>query len=295
VVRAPRHDRAIGPFRSRTDAADTARLLARCTGIRTCTTRLGRSARHGPACPEVEVSPCPAARDVTATQYAEATQRAADLIDGVDSSALDAAVRQVTALAGHGHFESAARLRDRTATAVEVLWRGQRLRALAALPELIAAAPDGSGGYHLAVIRHGQLAAAGSARRGVPPMPVIDAIHAGAQAILTAPAPLGGALVEETALIARWLVAPGVRIVRVADDIGWASPLRSAGAWAGWAATARSARVAAHQDPVPGADSDLLAEPHPTREQLFGGPGIDGGTGTRQSVLPRRQPFSAAG
>jgi DNA polymerase-3 subunit epsilon len=298
VVRAPRHDRAIGPFRSRTDAAETARLLARYTGIRTCTTRIGRSARHGPACPEVEVSPCPAARDLTATQYAGATQRAADLIDGVDNSALAGAVAQVGALAEHRHFESAARLRDHTATAVEVLWRGQRLGALAALPELIAAAPDGDGGYHLAVIRYGQLAAAGTARRGVPPMPVVDAIHAGAQAILTAAAPLGGALVEETALIARWLLAPGVRIVRVADDIGWASPLRSAGAWAQWAATARSARMAAHQDPAPvlwRPDSDLLAEPHPTREQLFGGPGVDGGGGARQSVLPRRQPFSAAG
>jgi DNA polymerase-3 subunit epsilon len=298
VVRAPRHDRAIGPFRSRTDAADTATLLARFTGIRTCTTRLGRSARHGPACPDVEVSPCPAARDVTAAHYAEATQRAAALIDGVDNSALDAAVGQVTALAEHRNYESAARLRDRAATAVEILWRGQRLRALAALPELVAAAPDGGGGYHLAVIRCGQLAAAGTARRGVPPMPVVDAIHAGAQAILPTAAPLGGALVEETALIARWLLAPGVRIVRVADDVGWASPLRSAGTWAAWAAAARSARLASQQDPaqgVRGPDSDLLAEPHPTREQLFGGSGVDGRAGARQSVLPGRQPFSAAG
>jgi DNA polymerase-3 subunit epsilon len=298
VVRAPRHDRAIGPFRSRTDAADTATLLARFTGIRTCTTRLGRSARHGPACPDVEVSPCPAARDVTAAHYAEATQRAAALIDGVDNSALDAAVRQVTALAEHRNYESAARLRDRAATAVEILWRGQRLRALAALSELVAAAPDGGGGYHLAVIRCGQLAAAGTARRGVPPMPVVDAIHAGAQAILPTAAPLGGALVEETALIARWLLAPGVRIVRVADDVGWASPLRSAGTWAAWAAAARSARLASQQDPaqgVRGPDSDLLAEPHPTREQLFGGSGVDGRAGARQSVLPGRQPFSAAG
>jgi DNA polymerase-3 subunit epsilon len=261
--------------------------------------RLGRSARHGPACPDVEVSPCPAARDVTAAHYAEATQRAAALIDGVDNSALDAAVRQVTALAEHRHYESAARLRDRAATAVEILWRGQRLRALAALSELVAAAPDGGGGYHLAVIRYGQLAAAGTARRGVPPMPVVDAIHAGAQAILPTAAPLGGSLVEE---IARWLLAPGVRIVRVADDVGWASPLRSAGTWAAWAAAARSARLASQQDPAQAwpdggwrLDSDLLAESHPTREQLFGGSGVDGRAGARQSVLPGRQPFSAAG
>ncbi|WP_260860495.1 hypothetical protein [Mycobacterium tilburgii] len=52
---------------------------------------------------------------------------------------------------------------------------------------------------------------------------------------------------EETALIARWLSAPGVRIVLVADDLGWASPLRSAGPWADWAATARSARIASNK------------------------------------------------
>jgi DNA polymerase III subunit epsilon len=291
VVRAPRHERAVGPFRSRTDAADTAALLARFTGIRTCTARLGRSALHGPACPEAEVSPCPAGRGLTATRYAAAVARVAALIDGLDNGALDAAVRQIAALAEQRHFESAARLRDRTATAVETLWRGQRLRALAELPELIAAAPDGAGGYHLAIVRHGQLAAAGTAGRGVPPMPVVDAIAAAAQAILPTSAPLGGALVEETALIARWLANPGVRIVRVSGP-GWASPLRSAGAWADWAAAARSARLAAEQA---GWDSDLLAEPHPSREQLFGRTGVDGGDGTPQPVFPRRQPFSAAG
>jgi DNA polymerase-3 subunit epsilon len=293
VVRAPRHDRAVGPFRSRSDAADTATLLARFTGIRTCTRRLARSALHGPACPQLEVSPCPGARDVTATQYAAAVARAAALIDGLDNSALAAAVHQVATLAEQRHYESAARLRDHTTAAIEALWRGQRLRALAALPELIAAAPDGAGGYHLAVIRYGQLAAAGTAMRGVPPTPVVDAIHAGAQAILPVPAPLGGALIEETALIARWLATPGVRIVRVADD-GWASPLRSAGAWAGWAASARSARLAGEQA-VQDRDSDLLAEPHPSREQLFGRTGVDRCAGTPQPVLPRRQPFSAAG
>ena len=302
VVRAPRHDRAIGPFRSRTDAAETAALLARFTGVRTCSTRLARSAQHGPACPEVEVSPCPAARDATATQYAAAVARAAGLIEGLDNTALAAAIDQVTALAELRRYESAARLRDHTATAIETLWRGQRLRALAMLPELIAAkpdGPDGRDGYHLAVIRHGQLAAAGTARRGVPPLPVVDAIAAGAQTILPTPGPLGGALVEETALIARWLESPGVRIVRVASiyDDGWTSPLRSAGSWAAWAATARSARLAAAQvgSWADGWGLDLLTEPHPSREQLFGRTGVDGRAGAPQPLLPRRQPFSAAG
>jgi DNA polymerase III subunit epsilon len=298
AVRTPRHDRAVGPFRSRADAADTAALLARFTGVRTCTTRLARSALHGPACPQHEVSPCPAARDVMAGQYAAAAGRAAALIDGVDNTALAAAVQQIADLAGRQRYESAARQRDHTVIAVEVLWRGQRLRALAALPELVAAAPDGDGGWQLAVIRYGQLAAAGTARRGVPPMPVVDAIRAGAQVVLQRPVPLGGALVEETALIVRWLAAPGVRIVCVTtggdDAAGWCSPLGSAGPWAGWAASARSARVAAEQA-VTSRDSELLAEPHPSREQLFGRSAVDRVGGAAQPVFPRRQPLGAAG
>ncbi len=298
VIRAPRHHRAVGPFRSRTDATDTAALLARFTGVRTCTKRLARSALHGPACPQRVVSPCPAARDVTAAQYAAAADCAAALIDGLDNSALAAAIGQINDLADRQRYESAARLRDYTVAAVEVLWRGQRLRALAALPELVAAAPDGDGGWQLAVIRYGQLAAAGTARRGVPPMPVVDTIQAGAQAILPQSAPLGGALVEETALIARWLAAPGVRIVVVTGGdeaaTGWCSPLRSAGPWAEWAASARSARVAAEQA-VTSRDSELLTEPHPSREQLFGRAAVDRVGGAAQAVLPRRQPLGAAG
>ena len=41
--------------------------------------------------------------------------------------------------------------------------------------------------------------------------------------------------------------------------------------------------------------SELLGEPHPTREQLFGRPGVDRLGGPAQPGLPRRQPFGAAG
>ncbi|MHA7656570.1 DEDD exonuclease domain-containing protein [Mycobacterium sp. ML4] len=301
VIRNPRHQSTIGPFRSRTDAADTAALLARFTGVRTCTKRLGRSAVHGPACPQVELSPCPGARDVTAGQYGEATRRARALIDGSDSSALAAAVDQVAVLAGRHHYESAARLRDHVATAVEALWRGQRLRALTALPELVAAAPDAAGGYQFAVIRYGQLAGAGCAQRGVPPMPVVDAIQAGAQTILTSPAPLGGALVEETTLIARWLATPGVRIVRVtgAAEAGWASPVGSAGAWAAWAATARSARLAGLQ--APGSIAPLLLGPSGPHRRSAGsiaplllGPGGPHGRGAEFDCPAPPRPQRAA-
>ncbi|MCW2629132.1 DEDD exonuclease domain-containing protein, partial [Mycobacterium sp.] len=243
AVRPHNFDCAVGPFRSRADAVETAALLARFTGVRTCTKRLSRSTLH--MCPERELSPCPAPHGINPIQYASAPARAVELIDGTDDRALAAVLAHIADLAERNRYETAARLRDHAAAAIDVLWRGQRLRALTAVTELVAARADGNGGWHLAVIRHGQLAAAGIARRGVPPMPVIDAICLGAQAVLPTEAPLGGALVEETGLIARWLAQPGVRIVRA--DPGYASPVGSAGRWTAWAASARSARVAAEQ------------------------------------------------
>ena len=77
IVRNPKSDSSVGPFRVRADAVETADLLARFTGLRTCTGRIARSAQHGPACPERELSPCPALRDVAAAEYAEAPRRAA--------------------------------------------------------------------------------------------------------------------------------------------------------------------------------------------------------------------------
>ena len=290
AVRTPKRDCAVGPFRSRADAVETAALLARFTGVRTCTKRLGRSALH--VCPERELSPCPAPHGITPTEYASAPARAVELIDGNDDRALAAVLAHIADLAERNRYETAARLRDHAAAAIDVLSRGQRLRALAAVTELVAARPDGEGGWHLAVIRNGQLAAAGTARRGVPPMPVVDAICIGAQAVLPTDAPLGGALVEETALIARWLAQPGVRIVRA--DPGYCSPVGAAARWVTWAASARSARLAAEQ--IKRTDlSGLLCEPYPTREQLFGRAGVDRLDRPGESRLPGGHPFGVAG
>ena len=115
-------------------------------------------------------------------------------------------------------------------------------------------------------------------------MPVVDALRSGAQVVLPQPAPLGGALVEETALVARWLAQPGIRIVCATE--GFASPLHSAGGWLGWAVAARSARHAA---------SELLGESDPAREHIACRAGVDRLGGAVQPVLPRRQPFGIAG
>ncbi|MFD3705144.1 DEDD exonuclease domain-containing protein [Nocardia sp. NPDC058658] len=253
AVRTPSRT-AVGPFTSRTDAVDMALTIAEFAGIRTCATRLTRTAKH--TCPPAVVGGCPAARhdvDHDAAGYAPAVAAVRDLFTGRADTLLRAMIDRIETHSAAQHFEAAARLRDRTATVVTKLHRTQRLAALARLAELIIALPDGAGGWEFSVIRYGRLAAAGTAARGTPPMAVVDQIVAAAETVIpdlggaepTAdPAdddipPLRGAPPEEVGVIARWLAKPGARIVRTSD--GYREPLHSAARWVGWAQLARTA------------------------------------------------------
>lgn len=242
VSRTPGPD-AIGPFSVRADAADVAALLAQMCGLRTCTRRIGRTARHGDRCPPVAVGSCAAARFGVqdASAYATQVEGVRAVVRGVADDAVEAVHEHLDALVRDQLFENAARLRDRLAAALVALRRTQRLASLAAVDELVAARPRAEGGWEFAVIRAGRLASAGVAPRGVRPMPVVEAIVAGAETVRPSPGPLRGASPEEIGLVARWLDGEGTRIVRASR--GWCEPTRGAGRWSAWAELAREARA----------------------------------------------------
>ncbi|ONM46096.1 DEDD exonuclease domain-containing protein [Nocardia donostiensis] len=239
---------AIGPFGSRAAAGEIAATVAEFCGLRTCTTRLSCTAIH--QCPPEVIGGCPAAvpgsvLDMQAYAPAPAAVRA--LFTGADDTVLRAIVGRIENHAHAERFESAARLRDRAAAVIRALHRTQRLAAIARIAELIAAHPDGFGGWEFAVIRYGRLAGAGTAARGVPPMPVVEQIVAAAETVVpagtaAAPAdlpPLRGASPEEVGVIARWLHRPGVRIVGTSD--GYREPAYGGSRWLAWAAIAEKA------------------------------------------------------
>lgn len=240
ISRTPSPD-ALGPFSVRNSAADVAATLAEFSGLRTCTRRIGRSARHGDRCRPDAVGACSAASfgPQSPEEYSAQVLRARALLRGQDASSIAQAHERIDELAGKELFENAARLRDRTADAIRALRRTQRLAALAAIDELIAARPRPEGGWDFAVVRSGRLASAGVAERGVRPMPVVEAIAASAETVLPGPGPLRGAAPEEIGLVARWLESDGVRIVRTSH--GWSEPVEGAGRWSEWAELARAA------------------------------------------------------
>ncbi|WP_019204219.1 DEDD exonuclease domain-containing protein [Tsukamurella sp. 1534] len=268
VVRraAPSGAPCLGPIRSRTDAADVADLLAEACGLRTCTSKLRAGAAHACALGPDGARPlggCHAAVAVPepAGLYRRRAEHAAEALTGRSPDVFAALHLRLESLVEREFFESAARLRDRTARLVESVARTHALLAFADLPELSLAHPDGAGGWELSIVRHGRLAAAGTAPRGVPPMPVFDRLRAGAETAYEANAPstpdvpetlfpadtLHGASPEEASLLRRWALRPGTRIVDVQGE--WAEPACGAGPWLAWADRAvtagRDARAAA--------------------------------------------------
>jgi DNA polymerase-3 subunit epsilon len=240
VVRLPK-DGALGPFNSQAMAKLAADVLAGASGLRTCTQRISAVAPSGRPCALAELGRCgaPCAGHQSVEAYFPSVRAVAQLIGGEGTVPLDSALRQLDELAAAQHYEQAARRRDELAILVRAVAKAHRLTALAAIPELVAAAPDGNRGWEFAVIRYGRLASAGVARRGVSPMPVVDALVAAAETVTPEPGPLYGAPAEEVGLLLRWLTRPGLRLVRTA--IPWAEPARGVGGWSAWLERAATA------------------------------------------------------
>ncbi len=248
VVRTPRAD-ALGPFGRRPDAVRAVETMQDAVPLRPCTQRIPARGASGTPCALHEMRRCaaPCAGHVDVETYRPVVEDARALVRGVDDAGLRVLSATVAELAAGRRFEDAATHRDRLADLATALGRVQRLSAVAAAPEMIAARPDGERGWDLAVVRHGRLAAAGRARRGVPPMPVVDALVATAETVRPGAGPLCGAPPEEVAVVTRWLERPGTRMVRTTTP--WTMPASGAGAWADWVARARSARDESYTPP----------------------------------------------
>lgn len=241
LVRTPRPD-AFGPFSSRRAAADAVDTLHAGSPVRRCTERIPAARQDGRPCALHELGKCaaPCAGLQTTDDYARTLLPLRQVVRGTSDALLHRLRTDLDQLAEQQRFEDAAAQRDRLAALVRSLDRAHRLCTLTAIPELVAARPDGNGGWHLAVVRHGKLAAAGAAEAGRPPMPVVAALRESAETVLPAADPLHGTTADEAHAVYRWLSTGGTRLVHC--DQPWTEPSQAAGSWLPWLERATGAR-----------------------------------------------------
>ncbi|MCW2648998.1 MAG: polymerase subunit epsilon [Pseudonocardiales bacterium] len=227
IVREVRPDGAtyLGPLRTQRQAETVRDAIHDAVPLRQCTDKLSVRRVVRAACVLAGIGRCSAPCEGTTTpaEYGALAQLVAAAWTG-DVRPLVAPLQAKLARLSDGRrFEEAAVVRDRITTVVRACARMQRLTALRSVREMVAARPDGDGGWEISVLRQGHLVAAGVAVRGVPPWAVIDSLLATADVVV----PGSVALTEETECILRWLEQPGTRLVLTSD--AWAMPAYGAG------------------------------------------------------------------
>lgn len=237
VVRDKQADGAsyLGPLRTQRQAEAVRDAIHDAVPLRQCTDHLSLRRVVRAACVLAGIGRCdaPCEGGTSPQQYAALVGLVASAWVGDVRPLVDPLEHKLAALSEAQRYEQAGVIRDRIATVVRACARMQRLSGLHAVAELVAARPDGEGGWDLVVVRAGRLAAAGRAPRGVAPWPVIDALIATADVVDDSHAPLA----EESECILRWLEQPGTRLVLASEP--WQMPAYGAGGLRSYLATAR--------------------------------------------------------
>ncbi len=233
VVREVQPDGAayLGPFGSRRGAELAAAGIYDALPIRQCTHKLSLRTKT-PACALAELGRCPAPCEhrISPDDYeAAAAAPFRTATTGDPGPVVRGLMTRIEALSAAERFEDAATIRTRLIAFLRTAIRMQRLVSLTSLPELIAARPAAKGGWELAVVRHGRLAAAGVSPPRVHPQPTLDVVLATAETVRPGHGPTPRASPEETERILAWLERPETRLVKA--DMGWSSPATGAGRW----------------------------------------------------------------
>ncbi len=218
----------LGPFSSRPAALAAMTAVHEAVPIRQCTARLSPTG-SGSACALFGMGRCGAPCDghESVDDYAVHAAAVRQAIEG-DARALVARLEErIRTLSDSERYEAAAAHRDRLASFVVTASRMHRLAGLAAVAELVAARRTPDEGWEIAVVRHGRLAGTDVVPRGVPPLPLVDALVATAERVVAGVGPTPAASAAETECVLRWLDQPGTRIVAVHG--AWTSPAHGAG------------------------------------------------------------------
>jgi DNA polymerase-3 subunit epsilon len=190
--------------------------------LRTCTAAIARSPRSRTAgCVRAELGTClaPCMADSDREAYATLAAGADAAMSGDLRAVTEAVLTRLTRLAVEERFEDAVAWRERLSALASASLRTHRLAALARAELIVAAAPTADLGWDIHVVKHGRLAAAGTAPPGADPRPIVDALVAAADHVEPSQPPAPAGLTEEAQEILRWLDSEGVRLVVAPDAI----------------------------------------------------------------------------
>lgn len=255
----------IGPFGSRSAAADALDAIHESTLLRRCTDRITTTSAPSP-CALAELGKCsaPCTGLQTPDQYAAQIAPVVEAARADPSGLLQPLLHRIERLAAAERFEDAARVRDRGESLLSGLMRAQQLVQIGSVARMVLAAPAGGGRWNIAVVARGRLAAAAIADRVSSVLPIARALQATEQHFPDDAAAAIKHEHEETRLISRWMIDSGARLVDI--DGLLASHASSAQQWSGRLG-AREASTADRYHSTRPPKSRQRGEPHAHRDR----------------------------
>jgi DNA polymerase III subunit epsilon len=212
----------IGPFRTKARAQEAVDALHETFPVRQCTLRLPRRPDLNP-CALAEMGRCLAPCDgqLPPDDYAATVDSLRRSLRSGAEEVVGLHDERMRVLSAEERYEEAGRFRDRLASFLRGAARAQRVSALTRCPQIVAARRD-EGRWHVHVIRHGRLAAAGVIPPGADATSWTAELVAGAEQVPPGHGPLPASSIDEAELLVRWLESPGVRLIEVEGS--WTCP-----------------------------------------------------------------------
>jgi len=215
-----------GPF-SGVDEADAARsAIYEVTKIRQCTIKItSRSMKLASPCALYEMKRCdaPCVGAQSEDSYETLTQSVHQLLHGASTPLEEELMRKMKELAGEERFEDALALRNRLSAFARGVSRGQRIRSITRIPEIVVRVED-----ELLLIRYGRLASSA-------PVPAVELMEETIKSLLLS----GERIIDDESIIPAKNYEESEKLVRVLEKVSevllidesrgpWSMPTRGA-------------------------------------------------------------------
>jgi len=215
-----------GPF-SGVDEADAARsAIYEITKIRQCTIKItSRSMKLASPCALYEMKRCdaPCVGAQSEDSYETLTQSVHQLLHGASTPLEEELMRKMKELAGDERFEDALALRNRLSSFARGVSRGQRIRSITRIPEIVVRVED-----ELLLIRYGRLASSA-------PAPSVELMEEAIRSLLVS----GERIIDDESIIPAKNYEESEKLVRVLEKVSevllidesrgpWSMPTRGA-------------------------------------------------------------------
>jgi DNA polymerase-3 subunit epsilon len=214
---------AIGPFRNGSSAELAMHAIHQATVLRQCKERITNKTSISP-CVLYEMKRCiaPCMTGGETVGYEEIVADTSSILTGNSGAVSSKLMEKIVDLVHEEKFEDAALIRDRMHALEGGVYRSSRLREISAIPLVIAAQLNPSGGWDIHALSHGRFATGIVSPPGADPKPYVLKLKDSIPVDVRLPT-----LVSEIELVLKWLGDGKTRLVEISEGHTWMHPIHA--------------------------------------------------------------------